>query len=339
METILITGGAGFLGSHVARQLVGMGYRVVIYDSFVQYVSPLESAYQAAMDDRFKDLLDQVTVIRGDTANKADLRRCVVAYRPNRIIHLAALPIADLSNVHSEEARNTIVYGTVNVLETIRDVEFVERFVYASSSMVYGDFQYAPADEEHPKSPKDIYGGSKLAGEIMTQSFARRFDIPYTIVRPSALYGPTDVNLRVSQIFLENALAGRELILHNGGTSRLDFTYVTDAAEGVVLATFASAAENEVFNITRGEGRSLIEYVEILKDHFPDLQTIEQPADVVRPERGALDISKARKLLGYEPKVALEEGLQLYVDYVRGGMIGQPQMDWGYDSIIASLPR
>ena len=124
METILITGGAGFLGSHVARQLVAMGHRVVIYDSFVQYGSPLENAYQGAMDDRFKDLLDQVTVIRGDTANKADLRRCVVAYRPNRIIHLAALPIADLSNVHSEEALNTIVALHYNPGAILRRMNF-----------------------------------------------------------------------------------------------------------------------------------------------------------------------------------------------------------------------
>ena len=205
METVLITGGAGFLGSYIARDLLSDGHRVVIYDSFMQYISPLESCYQRYLDERFTGIKDKVTVVRGDTANKADVRRCILAYRPDRIIHLAALPIADLSNIYSEEALNTIVYGAVNVLETVRDVDFVKRFVYTSSSMVYGDFQYAPADEEHPKNPKDIYGGAKLAGEIMTQSFGLRFDIPYTIIRPSALYGPTDVNRRVSQIFLENA--------------------------------------------------------------------------------------------------------------------------------------
>ena len=167
-------------------------------------------------------------------------------HRPQRIIHLAALPIADLSHTHSDEAIRSILHGTVNVLETLRDADFVERFIYTSSSMVYGDFQFYSANEEHPKNPKDIYGGTKLAGEILTQSFSRRFGIEYTIIRPSAVYGPTDVNRRVSGIFIENARRGEELVLHGGGGAKLDFTYVKDTAHGFVLATLAEEARNEL---------------------------------------------------------------------------------------------
>ena len=181
METVLITGGAGFLGSHLARELVALGHRVVIYDSFVQYISPLDSAYQTYVDERFRDLRDQVTVVRGDTGNKSDVRRCIVAYRPSRIVHLAALPIADLSNIHSEEALNTIVLGTVNLLEAVRDVDFVKRFVYASSSMVYGDFVDGTKEDSNTK-PKNIYGEAKLTGERLTKLFAKRDGLNYNIV-------------------------------------------------------------------------------------------------------------------------------------------------------------
>lgn len=313
----MLTGGAGFVGAHVCRQLLEESYSVIVYDAFVNYISPLESLYQHYLEKRFEGISDRLTIVRGNTLNKTDLRRVILKHEPDRIIHLAALPIADLANVQSEEALTSILHGAVNILEVIRDTDFVKRFVYISSSMVYGDFQYVPADEEHQKVPKEVYGGTKYAGEIMTQTFGRRYGIEYTIIRPSAVYGPTDVNRRVSQIFIENAIKGKEIVLHNGGQNKLDFTYVDDTAKGIILATFKDEAANEVFNITRGEGRSLLEYAEILKTHFPDLKMISKPADLFRPVRGALDISKARKLLGYNPEVSLEEGIKRYIDFLK----------------------
>ena len=317
MATVLITGGAGFIVSYVARELIQKGEQVVLYDAFIQYVSPLENNYCIHLKERFKGILDKVIIVRGDTRNKNELRRTILKYQPERIIHLAALPLADLADTHSEEALESILHGTVNILDILREVGFVKRFVYTSSSMIYGDFVFHPAHEDHPKNPKDIYGGTKLAGEILVQSYGRRYGIEYTILRPSAVYGPTDVNRRVSQIFVENALRGEKLVLHNGGKSKLDFTYVKDVAQGFVLATYRSEAKNEIFNITRGEGRSLREYAEILQNLLPGVEIVEQPANVFRPERGALDISKARKLLGYEPQYSLEEGLREYVAYFK----------------------
>jgi UDP-glucose 4-epimerase len=315
MARILLTGGAGFIGSHVARELVGDGHEVIILDSFVQYVSPFESHYKAFLHKRFEGIRNSVVLERGDTRDKLHLQQLIYRHRPERIVHLAGLPIADLSNKYPDETVSTIVNSTVNILDIIKEVDFVKRFVLISSSMVYGDFQYVPADEEHPKNPKEVYGGTKLAAEILTRAYSQRFGIPYTIIRPSAVYGPTDVNKRVTQNFIFNAFLGKPLLLHDGSTA-LDFTYVTDAAHGICLATMANAAERETLNVTRGEGRTLREYTEILREHFPDLTIEHSPCELFRPKRGALDISKARSLLGYEPRYCLEDGLAEYVRFL-----------------------
>jgi len=317
MAKVLITGGAGFIGSFICRELLDLGHEVIIYDSFAQFISPLESKYHAYINVRFEGIDNKLIIERGDTRDKGNLMEIIELYKPERIIHLAALPIADLSSRNPEEAMSSILQGAVNVLDVIRSKDYVKRFVYASSSMVYGDFEYEPADEDHPKRPKDVYGGTKLAGEVITEAYGRRFGVKYTIIRPSAVYGPTDVNLRVSQIFIEKAMMNKHVVLHGGGHSKLDFTYIEDTAHGFVLATFAEEAKNEIFNITRGEGRSLKEYYEVLKQYFPKLEAKVESGHFHRPRRGALDISKARSLLGYEPEYSLEEGIQKYVEFVK----------------------
>jgi len=191
----------------------------------------------------------------------------------------------------------------------------VERFVYISSSMIYGDFQEIPAPEDHPKRPKDIYGGTKYAGEIMTETYSRRYGIPYSIVRPSAVYGPYDINRRVSQIFVENALLGKPITLFGGGHQNLDFTFVEDTARGIIQVMFSEKGPGNAFNITYGRGYSLREFADILKTHIPELEIkVVEEEDVFRPKRGALSIEKARKLVGYDPQVSLEEGIQRYLD-------------------------
>ncbi len=315
MEKILLTGGAGFIGSHIARKLIERGCEVIIFDAFVQYISPFESKYQKYLDLRFKGIKDKITFIRGDTRHKSHIANVIKEHRPDRVIHMAALPIADLSFIHYEETINTIVLGTTNLLTCIKDAGFVKRFVYTSSSMVYGDFEYEPADETHPTRPKDVYGGTKLAGEVLTESFGRRYGVKYTIIRPSAVYGPGDVNRRVTQIFLENALGDKGLVVRGGGENKLDFSFVEDVADGFVRATMSEKGENEIFNITRGESRSLTEYANELKKYFPSLKVSLEPMPSHRPKRGTLDITKAKTLLGYNPRYNLEDGIKRYVEW------------------------
>jgi len=316
-QKIMIIGGAGFIGSRITKKLMALGHEVIIYDKFYNFIESEREKYVFYLRERLKDIGPKIKIIYGDIRDDVNLAKALQDIQPDTIIHLAQIPLATVSNKLSSEALDININGLISLIKAIGAVNFVKRLVYSSSSFVYGNFQYTPADENHPTNPIDVYGGTKLACEDMIKGFGTRFGIDYTIIRPSAVYGPTDANLRVSQIFVDNAFNGQELIMEGGGEACLDFTYVDDIAEGFVLAALSEKAKNEVFNITRGEGRTLKELSDILKKYFPDLKTIIKPADFTRPKRGALDITKAKKILGYSPRYSLEDGIKEYVEYIK----------------------
>lgn len=317
MSKILVTGGAGFIGSHLAKRLLDGGHEVFVLDSFSQYIQPpINPIYVYNVNYRFRHFLNNTEIIRGNISNKDDLRRRILNIKPEYVIHFAALPLANMAIQYSEEAFATVVGGTVNLLEVLRDVDFISRFVYISSSMVYGDFKKIPIPEDSEKEPKEIYGGMKLAGEYMVKVYSQRYDVPYSIVRLSAVYGPTDNNRRVVSLFLANAIMGEKIRAKNAESIHLDFSYVEDATQGIKLATFSERAKNETFNITRGRSRTLKELVKITRKLYPDIDVEYVKGDSFRPQRGTLDISKAKKLLGYFPKHDLEEGIKKYAEYL-----------------------
>jgi nucleoside-diphosphate-sugar epimerase len=182
--------------------------------------------------------------------------------------------------------------------------------------MVYGDFKKVPIPEDCAKEPKEIYGGMKLAGEYMVKVYSQRYDMPYSIVRPSAIYGPTDNNRRVVGIFLTNAVKGEKIRAKNAEQTVLDFSFVEDVAKGIKLVTFSEKAHNQVFNITRGRGRTLKELLEVIMAVYPNSEIDYVEGDSFRPDRGALDIEKAKTLLGYLPTHDLEEGIVKYAEYL-----------------------
>jgi UDP-glucose 4-epimerase len=327
MAQVFITGGAGFVGYHTARLLADEGHFVTAYDAFLNYIDPTISHYHDYLRTRLRDLdRDEIRLVRGDVRNVSALRSALAESQPDVVIHLAAIPLATASNRFSEEAIQINLNGTVALLEAVRATPSVRRLVFASSSFVYGDFRYEPADEEHPTEPVDVYGGTKLAGEALVKGFSRRFGAEYVIARLSAVYGATDANRRVSQVFVERALLGEPLTLDRGGASRIDFTYCDDVAAGVAAAALDEAAANQVFNITRGEGRSILELAEIIKALVPGTAIEESGPSEPRPERGALGIERARRLIGYEPRFSLEEGLERYLAFVRAsGVLDQPR--------------
>lgn len=312
-----MTGGAGFIGSHLIRRLVNDGHDVVSLDAYESYLSPTSGEYRRYLDLRLDDLENAVEFVSADTRNPIEVTRIVQQVEPDRIAHLAHLPLTGPCEDHPEEAVKSIVNGTVNLLQAAKATDAVERFLYTSSSMVYGEFQHSPADEEHPRNPKGVYGGAKYAGETLTRSFCRDTDLDFTVVRPSAVYGQTDANRRVTKIFVDRALEGRRLELHDGGEQVLDFTYIEDAAEGFTLALLEDSGANETFNVTYGEGRTIVELANVIGECVDGVETVDKSVGDFRPKRGALDVSKARNLLGYEPEYSLEEGIPRYVEFVR----------------------
>jgi UDP-glucose 4-epimerase len=315
MSHIFVTGGLGFLGYHLCNELVGLGHKVTIFDKFVNYIEPEKSNYYFYLNKRLNVLKNITTIVRGDIKCRTSIRKAIRDADPDIVIHLAAIPLASFSKKYPEEMLETNLIGTVKVLEALEDTK-VERFVYASSSFVYGDFKYEPCDEDHPTNPIDMYGTTKLAGEKFTKLYCKQFGISWVIVRPSAVYGPTDCNQRVSQIFLENKLRGLPVFLEEGGNGTLDFTYVKDTAMGFVLCAVHKDAPNRIFNITYGKARFIKTYANIL-----GCQTLDVQSDKERPKRGTLDIRKARAILGYEPMYPLEKGLKEYEEYVKGVQI------------------
>ena len=322
MKTALITGGLGFVGTHIAIDLLKNKKvkKCILLDNFGGYINPTRKSFYDFRKKRL-DLIKNKIIERCDTNNFKSVLEIVKKYQPDIVFHTAALPLAKLENLNTDEAKLGSVDSTVNLLDSITLVQNIKknyrckRFIYISSSMVYGDFKTNKVNETSPVNPKEAYGTMKLAGEIITKGISKLNNIPYTIIRPSAVYGPTDMNRRVSQIFIENAFT-EKLIEIEGKNEKLDFTYIEDLAKGCVLAGTKKKGINQIFNITYGKAQTLYSFVVNLKRMFPNLKFKIKQRDITKPSRGTLSINKAKKLLNFRPKYSLKIGIKKYVKYL-----------------------
>ncbi len=323
MSTVLVTGGAGFIGSHVCAALAEQGHEVVVVDPLLTYAYSFEPRHWHFLQYRREVLMKDARVVVASTESRDELRSVFQEAQPEYLLHLGALPLATVARVRSDHAFNSILRGTFNLVELALDTG-LKKFLYVSSSMVYGDFTQTPMPESARTAPKDPYGGFKLAGEVVVETFSRARGLPYAIVRPSAVYGPTDMNDRIVQRFAESALWNRPLTVVDPENTFLDFSYVKDVADGMVKVLL-SPVENETFNITAGQGRSLAELHDILRARYPDMRVeVSSKRDDFRPKRGALDISKARSLVSYEPRYSLERGVEEYLEFLSALPAGAP---------------
>ncbi len=325
---IALVGGAGFIGHHLALALAQRGAQVAIIDGLqVNNLLAFQSADRdlknqnqslnlSIINERLS-LLKQagIPLYIQDARDERALSNRLDDLQPHVLVHLAGVAHAQQSNIDPQSAFEHTLRTLQYSLECVR--RYVEHFIYFSSSMVYGQFTSPSVTEDAPCNPLGIYGALKYSGEKIVIAHHQVFDLPYTIVRPSALYGPRCVSRRVVQLFMENALRGRELRVYGDGSDRLDFTYVDDLIAGIVAVIGHEAARNEILNLTYGCSRSIQDLIGLLAGRFPDLKVAYRPRGKLMPQRGTLCIDKARALIGYAPDFPLERGLPRYVEWCR----------------------
>lgn len=326
-KRIAIIGGSGFIGHHMALEMKAQGADVHVVDSlnvnsmlFLYSDScPLEERkfYREIITSRL-DLLEEanIPIHVQDAREYHGLSQVLSNIQPQVIVHLAAVAHANRSNKDPFTTFDHSLRTLENALDYARGVH-LEHFVFYSSSMVYGNFTTGEVNEETECNPIGIYGALKFAGEKLVIAYNQVFDLPYTIIRPSALYGERCISRRVNQIFIEKAFENQVIQINGDGSDKLDFTYVKDLVQGTILSITQPEGRNEIFNLTYGNSRSLAEVVDILSTQFPDMKIEYLPKDKLMPDRGTLSVDKAKKLLGYNPAHPIEKGLIDYVNWYK----------------------
>jgi nucleoside-diphosphate-sugar epimerase len=339
-KKIIITGGAGFIGHNLALRLSALGASVNIVDSLqVNNLNafalndsnlPNQRLYLNLLHERLALLHEAVIPVHViDMRDYQMIGALFHELKPDAIVHLSAVAHANQANKSPYSTFDHSLRTLENALDCVRFRKDCH-FIYFSSSMVYGNFLDGYVKEETVCEPIGIYGALKFAGEKMVIAYNQVFDMPYTIVRPSALYGERCVSRRVGQVFIENALRGLDLEISGDGSDRLDFTYVNDVVNGVVRIIESPNSRNQIFNLTYGQSRSIEEMVKVLNDHFPDIRIKYTPRDKLMPARGTLSMDKAKRLLDFEPQFPIEKGFVKYIEWYkdlfsrRANVVGLP---------------
>ncbi len=310
-DTILVTGGAGFIGSHLIERLLSEGRSVVCFDNFNDYYDPavkrgnVEAALQSP----------DYRLVEGDILNDADLEKVFSEFRVGTIIHLAARAGVRPS------LEDPVLYETVNGVGTCKLLEQariheVSHFVFGSSSSVYGTNSKVPFSEDDPiNKPVSPYAATKRAAELMCYTFSHLYDLPVTCLRFFTVYGPRQRPDMAIHKFTKLISGGHEITVCGDGLSRRDYTYVDDIVDGVVRS-LSGPDGFKLLNLGGSrtvELRRLIEVIETALDKKAILRRLpDQPGDV--PVTYA-DINRARNELGYEPKTTIEDGVPRFVEW------------------------
>jgi len=298
---ILVTGGAGFIGSELVRQLVEQGARVLVVDNLVN-----------GKRESLADLPpDRISLEVQDIRDGQRMSRLLEGV--DVLFHLACLGVRH--SIHSPYENHE-----VNATATLQLLSFaqqmgIKKFVYVSSSEVYGTAQSVPMTEEHPTVPMTVYGASKLAGECYTRAYHRTYGYPTVVVRAFNAYGPRchheGDSGEVIPKFLLRCMAGKPMVIFGDGSQTRDFTFVGDTARGILLAGFSDEVVGETINLGQGTEISINalarEVANVASGNgAPVVHTAPRPGDVLRLYA---DASKARQMLGFRPTISLREGL------------------------------
>lgn len=304
----LVTGGAGFIGSHLVDALIARGGAVRVLDDLAT--------------GRRENLNAEAEFVQGSVADAEAVARAVDGREV--VFHLGALGAVARSVADPRASNDANVNGTLNVLTLARDAG-VRRVVFASSSSVYGGAEIVPTPESAPLRPRSPYAITKLTGDWYTRVFAELYDLETVVLRYFNVFGPRQrpdsTYAAVIPLFAAAMLAGESPIVHGDGTQSRDFTYVTDVVAANLAAAVAPAerASGQAFNVAPGAGTSLLELLDGLAQRIgvtPNPVFVEsRPGDV---HRSCADATAARDVLGWTPTVSVEDGLAHYVDWIRG---------------------
>jgi UDP-glucose 4-epimerase len=305
---ILVTGGAGFIGSHLVERLIELGNSVVVLDDFSEGTE--RNLVGVLKNPKLK-------VVHGDVLNAETVDSLVK--KADYVFHLAvkclSLGLEDPMTVHEVNAT-----GTLNVCMACKKHR-IKRLIYVSSSEVYGTAKYVPIDENHPLCPTTPYAASKAAGEFYVWSFYHTWRLPAIIVRPFNTYGPRcriDRYCAVIPSFVKSLQLNEPIVVYGDGNQTRDFTYISDTVEGIVRAAECDELVGDMINIARGEEVAVNRIAEIVLNLMEMNGKIDQIFEKERPgdvRRHLADISKARKLLRFDPKVHILEGIKTYIEW------------------------
>jgi NAD dependent epimerase/dehydratase len=312
---VLVTGVGGFIGSHVAETLVQAGASV---RAFVRYVSRGDYGW---LETTPPEILEELEIFRGDLANPEAVVNAVAGREI--VLHLGALVPIPYSYRHPREFVTANLEGTLNVLEAVRREE-IARIVHISTSEVYGTAMRVPIDEEHPLHPQSPYAATKVGADQLALSYQRSFGTPVVILRPFNTYGPRQSARAVIPTIIAQALSREEIKLGATSPTR-DFLYVADTVQGLLRCATAEGIEGETINLGTGVEVSIGD----LAQRILRLVGVEVPIALdegrLRPpnsevERLVADVSKAKRLLAWQPEVSLDEGLRRTIEWLTGSL-------------------
>lgn len=313
MSNVLVTGGLGLIGHNVVKQLEAFGHNVIVADTETGYDSISDSELNYLIKERFKKIQNKKNIFNIDICDTQGIGQLFSTYKPNYVVHLASFPRQKTVDLNPQLAARVMSEGLINLLE--HSVQHgVEKFLYVSSSMVYGDF-HDNVKEDAVCNPKGLYGILKLAGEHLVKDYTRRQQLKHVILRPSAVYGPLDVSDRVISKFLIAAMKNNNINV-NGANETLDFTYVYDAATGIVGALLNQSTDNKTYNITKSSSRTLLEAAKLAVSIVGQGNIVISDADPNFPSRSSLNIDAARRDFGFNPKIEIEQGFKIYYNWL-----------------------
>ena len=320
---ILVTGGLGLIGHHVVSQLEQLGHNVSVTDTRTNYGIVPQDELDYLISERIKKI-ETGRIHKIDISDRDGVDWLFNSYKPAVVIHMASFPRQKVVNANPQLGSRAMSEGLLNLLEAGK-THSIDKFLYISSSMVYGNFE-DQVREDAVCSPQGQYGIMKLAGEWLVKDYSRRGYFAHTIIRPSAVYGPLDVEDRVVAKFMLTAMRGGTLKV-NGAGETLDFTFAEDAANGIVAAALSKKTDNKTYNMTKSHSVSLLEAAEMIVKIVGKGAIECRDKDADFPSRGALNIDAAREDFKYDPQVDVEEGFEKYYQWLSNSEFWQRKLN------------